>query len=176
MKGKNAMKRFTFAILFAGLFIFSVAAIPQDKKMAQQKRMEMMEIMKDSAMVKMMMDHIITDSNLRMAMMRKLASFAKSDSLTMISMRKMLQSQSESQASASAENEIIVKFKPHATSAQIEAMESDLGLRQVKEIPALNTRVYRITSTKSLKEVIEHCGKHAFVEYAEPNYRYKAYE
>lgn len=165
------MKRFTFAILFAGLFIFAAAAMPQDKKMAQQKRTQMMEMMKDSAMVNAMMDHIVSDSHLRTMMLRKLAEFAKTEASVMTEMRKMMPG--ESAAQASAEKEVLIKFKPGAKSAQIKAMESEFGLQQIKEIPALSTRVYKITSTSSLKEVIENCGKHAFVEYAEPNYKYK---
>jgi hypothetical protein len=49
-----------------------------------------------------------------------------------------------------------------------------LGLQQIKEIPALRLRVYKSTSPKSIKEIIESCNKQAFVEYAEPNRMYKA--
>jgi Fervidolysin N-terminal prodomain len=165
------MKRFTFAILLAGLFIFAAATMPQDKMMMQQKHAQMMEMMKDSTMVNAMMDHIVSDSHLRTTMMRKLAEFAKTDASVMTEMHKMMQG--ESAAQTSAEKEVLIKFKPSVKSAQIKAMESEFGLQQIKEIPALNVRVYRITSTKTVKEVIENCGKHAFVEYAEPNYKYK---
>jgi Fervidolysin N-terminal prodomain len=105
------MKWFAFAILFASLFVVAVAAVPQDKKSAQQKRAPM--------------------------------------------------------------KEVIVKFKPDVKPEQINAMAAELGLQQIKEIPALRLRVYKITSPKSLKEVIEYCGKQAGVEYAEPNRVYK---
>jgi len=36
-----------------------------------------------------------------------------------------------------AEKEILVKFKPEAKPAQIQALESELGLQPIKEIPAL---------------------------------------
>ena len=71
------------------------------------------------------------------------------------------------------EKEILVKFKPAAKPAQIKALESELGLQPIKEIPAISVRVYKITSTKSVKEVIERCGKQSLVEYAEPNQIYK---
>jgi hypothetical protein len=105
------MKRFTFAVLLASLFSMTAAAVPQDKKAAQQKR--------------------------------------------------------------TPTKEIIIKFKPDAKPEQINAMVSELGLQQIKEIPALHLRVYKSTSPKSLKEIIESCGKQAFVEYAEPNRMYK---
>jgi len=41
-------------------------------------------------------------------------------------------------------------------------------------MPALKVRVYKFSSPKSIKEIIESCGKQAFVEYAEPNRIYKA--
>ena len=108
------MKLFKFAILIAGFFIFSAAAIAQDKKPASPK------------------------------------------------------------PASIAEKEILVKFKPEAKPAQIQALASELGLQQISEIPAISVRVYKITSTKSLKEVIERSSKQAFVEYAEPNQTYKA--
>ncbi len=104
------MKRFTFAIFLASLFIMT-AAIPQDKKAAQQKRTPVQEI--------------------------------------------------------------IIKFKPDAKPEQIKAMAAELGLQQVKEISALNVRVYKCSSPKPIKEIIESCSKQAFVEYAEPNRIYK---
>jgi len=108
------MKRSILAALLAGLFIFSAAAISQDKKPAQPK------------------------------------------------------------PASIAEKEILVKFKPEAKPAQIQALESALGLQQIREIPAISVRVYKITSAKSVKEIVERIGKQAFVEYAEPNQTYKA--
>ncbi|MGH7598242.1 MAG: S8 family serine peptidase [bacterium] len=105
------MKRFTFAVLLASLFIMTAAAISQDKKAAQQTCTPM--------------------------------------------------------------KEIIIKFKPDAKPEQIKTMTAEFGLQQIKEIPALRMRVYKNTSSKALKEVIELCGKLAFVEYAEPNRIYK---
>ncbi len=69
-----------------------------------------------------------------------------------MAMRKMLPGESESQAVTRTEKEILVKFKSTARSAQIKAMESELGLKQIKEIAALNVRVYQITSAKTVKE------------------------
>ena len=167
------MKRFTFAILFAGLFIFAAAAMPQNNKMVRQNRAQMMEMMKDSVMVNAMMDHIVSDSRLRLLMMGKLVQFAQADSLKRSETSKRSMSENKSQAIRSMPQEILIKFKPGVNAAQIKAMEAEFGLQPIKELPALNVRVYRITSAKTVKEVIENCGKHAFVEYAEPNYTYK---
>lgn len=78
------------------------------------------------------------------------------------------------QSASIAAKEILVKFKPEAKPAQIKALESELGLQQIREIPAISVRVYKITSTKSVKEIVERMGKQVFVEYAEPNQTYKA--
>lgn len=165
------MKRFTFAILAGGLFIFAAAAIPQDKKTAPQNHAQMMEMLKDSTLMSTMIDHIVSESRMRTMMMRKLAEFAKTDASVMTEMHKMMSG--EGAAQASAEKEVLIKFKPGTKSTQIKAMESELGLKQIKEIPALHVRVYRITSAETVSEVIENCEKHAFVEYAEPNVKYK---
>lgn len=72
--------------------------------------------------------------------------------------------------------EVLIKFKPDAKTEQIKAMAQDAGMQQVKEIKALNVRVFKITSGKSLEEVIKHCKQEPFVEYAEPNQTYKTQE
>lgn len=59
------MKRLTFAALIASLLVLSVAAMAQDKKMEQKKRMQMMEMMKDSTMMNMMMEHMAKDDHMR---------------------------------------------------------------------------------------------------------------
>lgn len=67
------------------------------------------------------------------------------------------------------EREILVKFKQGTEETQIGKLASELGLQQIKTIPALRLRVFNVTSNKSLQEVIEACQKQTFVEYAEPN-------
>ena len=69
--------------------------------------------------------------------------------------------------------EILVKFKAGVEDSQVKAMQSEIGLKQIKTIPALNLRVFKITSQKSLQEVIQACQKMSFVEYAEPNQQYR---
>lgn len=79
-----------------------------------------------------------------------------------------------SESAPIVEKEILVKFKTEAKPAQIQTLESELGLQQIKEIPVIRVRVYKITSTKSVKEIVERLSKQALVEYAEPNQQYKA--
>lgn len=67
------------------------------------------------------------------------------------------------------EREILVKFKTGTRAAQIEKLVSELGLEQIKTIPALRLRVFSVISNKSLKDVVKACEKQPFVEYAEPN-------
>ena len=50
---------------------------------------------------------------------------------------------------------------------------TQLGLMQIKTIPALNLGVFKITSKKSLQEVIQACQEMSFVEYVEPNQQFR---
>ena len=73
----------------------------------------------------------------------------------------------------SAPQEILVKFKAGVDESQVKALVSEVGLKQVKTIPELNLRVFKISSQKSLEEVIAACQEQPFVEYAEPNQKYR---
>ncbi len=70
--------------------------------------------------------------------------------------------------------EILVKFKPDIEESRVRALELEVGLQHVKTITALNLKVYKVTSNKSLEEVIAACEKASFVEYAEPNQKVSA--
>jgi len=180
------MKRLTFAVLISSLLVLSVAAMSQDKKMEQKKRAQMMEMMKDSTMVSMMMAHIAKDDHMRTMMMHKMMQSAKGDERKMMAMCKamvedkdmhsmmMKTMESEKQTAESAANEVLIKFKPDVKEGQIKSMASEIGLEQVKVIKELNLRVFKITSGKSVEEVIAHCQEEPFVVYAEPNLKYKA--
>lgn len=71
------------------------------------------------------------------------------------------------------EQEIVVKFKSEAKPAQISALETQVGLKEVNEISTLNIKVYEVTSEKTVDEAINACEKEPFVEYAEPNLKYR---
>lgn len=210
----------TTAALVA-LFVFSLAGHAQEKRggqeekmptMAQDKKARMMEMMQDSTMMKMMMEHVAKDEHLREMMMQKMMKSAKSDTSKMMEMckmmmqdenmhrmmmkgnRGMMEKKSDSmkqkqkdkghpeqhhmkkgtgRESESSLTEVLVKFKPDTDETQIKAMASEVGMTEVKAIKKLNLRVFKLPAQKNLQEVIEHCQKEAFVEYAEPNRKYK---
>ncbi len=181
------MKRLTLAALTTILLILAVVAMAQERKMDRRKHVQMMEMMRDSTMVNMMMEHMAKDNHMREMMMQKMMQSAKGDEAKMMAMckamiedkdvhsrmMKMMDGEKQTAESAAA-NEILIKFKPDVKDGQIESMASEVGLEQVKVIKELNLRVFEITSGKSVDEVIEHCRKEPFVEYAEPNLTYKA--
>lgn len=68
--------------------------------------------------------------------------------------------------------EILVKFNPGVQTAQVNALEAEAGLELIKVISELDVRVYRITSSKSVSDVIAICEAKTYVKYAEPNYQY----
>ncbi|MFQ5707865.1 MAG: hypothetical protein ACE5HO_10475 [bacterium] len=179
------MQRLTFAALLISLLLMPLAAMAQERKMHEGKQMQMMEMMKDSTMMSMMMERIAKDDHMRMMMMQKMMKSAKGDQARMMQMCKamvedkdmhammMKMMAGEKQATENAAQEVLVKFKPDTKEVQIKAMAEEIGMQQVKEIKELNVRVFKVTGQKSLKEVIEHCQKEPFVEYAEPNQTYK---
>lgn len=177
------MKQLTFSVLIINFLVFAVTGIAQEKKMDQKKQAQMM--MKDSTMLNMMMENIAKDDHLRVQMMQKMIQSAKGDQAEMAALCKamvededmhslmMKMMGSEAQTTEGAAQEVLVKFKPDTGEDQIKAMASEIGMLQVKEIKALNIRVFKITSQKSLEEVIKHCERESFVEYAEPNQTYQ---
>lgn len=188
-KRGQSMKRTLFAAIAVILTVLFVAFLPQETQQqgtAQNQQTQVMELMKDSAMVKVMMDQIAANSHLRIMMMQKMIHHAKADSTGKMAMCKMMTDDKEMQASLtkllheqkqdspSAAEEIIIKFNSEVKDVQVSALESEAGLKQIKVIPELNLRIFQITSSKSADEVIAICEKKPFVEYAEPNYKFKA--
>jgi len=87
------MKHLTIAVMTAGLFLLFVTSPSQDKGhkgMDPSMHMKMMEMMKDSSMMDMMMGHIAGDQNMRMAMMHKMMSSVSSDTASMMEMCKTM--------------------------------------------------------------------------------------
>ncbi len=180
------MKHKVFAVISVCLMVLFVAFLPQDKqktkKMDQQKHMQMLEMMNDSSMVSMMMDSIASSSRMRMMMMHR----AKADSAGMMQMSRIMTDDQEMRGTLTklmdeqkpvghcTAREILIKFNPGVQQAQVNALESEVRLQQIKTIPALDVRVFKITSSKSVKEVIAICEKKTFIKYAEPNRQYKA--
>lgn len=186
------MKRITILTITIGLMIICGTAFSQNKQTAakkdQQKQMQITALMQDSSAVEMMMEQIAANKHLRRRMFKKMLHVAKAD-MTDTGMREMGQMMLEDKAMQivvtgllrdeqrgddKAAPEVLVKFISGVKEAQIDVMESEVGLKQIKEIPALNVRVFKITSSKSVKNVVAECEKMPYVKYAEPNYEYKA--
>ncbi len=90
-KGDEVMKRLTFITAFLALAFLFVGAQAQEKKeKGTEQKEQMMEMMKDSSMMNMMMDRIASDPHMRMMMMHKMMEHAKHDSASMIEMCKTM--------------------------------------------------------------------------------------
>lgn len=82
------------ALLLLSLFFDAQAQDRQQKDLDPKKHVQMMEMMKDKAMMETMMDHMASDKNMRMAMMQKMMQHAKKDSSSMMEMcKKMMDDQ-----------------------------------------------------------------------------------
>ncbi|MDZ7269118.1 MAG: hypothetical protein ONB48_17805 [candidate division KSB1 bacterium] len=88
--------------------------------------------------------------------------------------------QAEQQREAAAPNtaaaqpaEVLIKFKPTALADSVQAFAAALGLEQVRNLPAIGVRVYRLPAGQSLDQVLARCRAHPLVEYAEPNLEYR---
>lgn len=143
------MKKVMFAMLVFSQLLIGLMAFPQEDKSKQD---QVSDIMKDTVMVNMIMDYIASNPELRSTMLTRL-----------------MQTRPTKDEISKEGPEILVRFKPDVETALIEAMENEIGLKRVKEIKALNIKVYKIISNKSLKEVIAQCEKMPIVVYAEPN-------
>lgn len=88
------MKRTVFAAIAVSLTVLFVAACEQYKQEVtqtdQQKQAQISEMMQDSSMVNMMMDHIASDYHLQSMMMQKMIQHAKSDRVAMTQIGKMM--------------------------------------------------------------------------------------
>lgn len=181
------MKRLVFSGFIFCVSVFSVAGWPQEKKSNPPKKARVAQMMRDSTLVEQMMEQIAGNQKLRMKMMHQMMAASKSDTSNMMAMcramlgdagmhqmmMKMMGAKMRSDQRMSEANEVLVKFTPDAQDEQIKAMALEIGMQQVKVIKELRWRVFRITSKKSVKEVLEACEKEPFVEYAEPNQRYR---
>ena len=86
-KGDEVMKRLTFITAFLALaFLFIGVQAQEKKEKGTEQKQQMMEMMKDSSMVNMMMDRIASDPHMRMMMMHKMMEHARHDSVSMMEM------------------------------------------------------------------------------------------
>ncbi len=123
-------------------------------------------LLQDKTQAKRLIDAILKDPQLREDLINRLAEVARRDA----AVRARLQTILSAPATAKYElPQIIIKFKPGAASSQIEKFVTGLGLQQVRAVPQLNMKVYRVPPGKTMNEVIAECKKQPFIEYAEPD-------
>lgn len=70
--------------------------------------------------------------------------------------------------------EILVKFKSTVSAQSVVQSLADAGIQAVKRFDAINVVSCTINSSKSVLEAVEECNESPDIEYAEPNYIYKA--
>lgn len=66
--------------------------------------------------------------------------------------------------------EVLIRYQPSATVAQIEVVESSYGLELISEIPHLNTRHYKLPDDVTVDTMIRRLGDNPIIETVEPNY------
>lgn len=91
MTKKETMHRTVFTALAVSLMVLSLAACQQDAptgRTFQQKQIT--EMMSDSSVVNTVMDHIASDSHMRMMMTQKMIHHTRADSTGMMQMCAMM--------------------------------------------------------------------------------------
>jgi len=176
------MKRLFSLGLVLGLVALAPLAGAQDKGRKAEMRAEVKAVMQNPEALQALMKEIARDERLRATMLQEITSAVKEDKAGMRELwRTVLRDPSArsvlsrmlAEAPDTTGPEVLVKFKPETPEEQIRAMAEQLGLQQVKVIKELNLRVFRVTSGKSVADVIKHCENEPFVVYAEPNQTYK---
>jgi len=71
-------------------------------------------------------------------------------------------------------DEIMVKFKPLTDESEILLFNSTLGVKQVNKIKKIGIQHIKIPSDKSSEEILSAYREANIVEFAEPNYTYRA--
>lgn len=85
------MRRTVSPVIAVSLMVLFMAACQQEViKTDQQKQAQISEMMQDSSMVNMMMDHIASDYHLQRMMMQKMIQHARSDRVAMTQIGKMM--------------------------------------------------------------------------------------
>lgn len=87
--------------------------------------------------------------------------------------RKDMNKQSSSEQQQTMPQEILIKFESTVSTEQIKALQSELGLEFVKDIPQLNIKVFKITSPEKTSDILHSCEKKDYVKYAEINQKIK---
>jgi subtilisin family serine protease len=70
-----------------------------------------------------------------------------------------------------APGEVLVRFKPEATAADIGSINGRIGCQVIREIKFIEVYHLRITSRLSVEDAVERYNRQPTVDFAEPNYR-----
>lgn len=75
-------------------------------------------------------------------------------------------------SSPEGSGQILIKFKPEVSKAQVDSLTKKIGLEKVKDFPGISVSLYRIISEITVEETLQKCRDSSIIEYAEPNYIY----
>lgn len=84
------MKAFIFSLALISLLFFSGLALSQEQNKTTEKEQQVSNMMQDSVMVGMMMDHIAGNKDMRGMMMDKMTNTSDKDCKEMMSMCTMM--------------------------------------------------------------------------------------
>lgn len=174
------MKRFVrIASSLAVCALLSASATPA--QIARQQN----QWLSNPKTARTIMSQIAADDSLRSAMLSQMIQTIQSDSTKMQAFLGTLLADGQTrslvrgmlanpgQVAVGSGEEILIKFKSGADEAQIKELAAEFGLQQIRSIPQLRVRVFRVGSAQNLKSVIASCQKKTYVEYVEPNQKYK---
>jgi len=71
-------------------------------------------------------------------------------------------------------NEVLIKFKSTVSAQAVNSVLTDVGITVVQQFDEIGVRKYTISGNKSVLQAVKECSQSGNVEYAEPNYIYKA--
>ena len=89
------MKQIIAVLALSGLFLLSAPVFSQEKGMKPDKYAQMMQMMQDSTMMRMVMQHIAADGHMRQMMMHQMMTSVKGDSTQMREMVRMMMSDNQ---------------------------------------------------------------------------------
>ena len=167
------MRTLSIFIIVASLLGNWGDAFPQKPKNQHNPNQVLKEILRDSTKMNLLMEQIASDAQLRMKIIQKLARYAKEDEKTRVLLSRALGTESKRETTGILAREILIKFKPGTREKQIRAMAADLGLQQVKAMPQLRMRIFKVPDGKSVSEAIQNSKNFSFVDYVELNRSYK---
>ena len=172
------MRKWITIGLLLGLFSQAGWAFPgaAERQSEKQQKSEVEKIVRNKSLLNDLMERIVADAALRQQMLQKLAAFAKTNPQAMNELKSMLASGQAIATKGEDMAEILVKFKSDVAATQVQALASEFKLQEVRAIPQLNIRVYKIPPGKKMDDILARIKKKSYIEYAEPNRTYHVQE